>query len=96
MLDEPIAMAFDIAGAAEDAVWSEGERTVQVIYNEPGSEIFLGDASVRTTAPSCLVMAAQVPGIAAGQTLEIRGDEMVIRDIAPDGHGVLDLRLEAP
>jgi hypothetical protein len=78
------------------ATWSVGPAAVSVIIDNDHAEVSLGLAGVSSRNPRALAVAADMPTVAVGQTLTIAGTVYTIRDVQPDGTGMVALELQAP
>lgn len=70
--------------------------SVGVIFDAPYSGVPFRDASgaeIESSAPSALVRDADVPGVAHGDTLTVRGTVYRVVEVHPDGTGLTTLIL---
>jgi len=96
MFTEPLADFFSTAEFAEEALWSAG-GTVQVIFDNGYAGVQFGQLEVASLGPVAYIRASQVPGLASGQTLTIRGVAYTTRAPEPDESGnLLVVRLIKP
>lgn len=71
--------------------------TVTGIYRKPFEPAVLGGLSVDATLPSLVVMSADVPNVARGDSLTIRGQAFTVRVPKPDlVTGITELELQGP
>ena len=95
---EDLAAMFDADEFAVAALWrpasAEGGGAgagvaVSVIRKHLPEPLVLGETRVRRDRSSFAVRAAEVPGIAAGDTLAIGAETFSVRDISPDATGAV-------
>lgn len=73
---------------AKPATWQS--QTVQVIFDNAYIESY----NVRGTNPFVTVPLVNMPGVAVGQTMVVDSVTYTIRNILPDGTGIVQLELE--
>jgi hypothetical protein len=95
-LDADIRAALDLADLGTPAVWSVGAKAVQVVFDNAHELVGLAGVGISSTNPRAQAIAADLPGVAVGQTLVIGAVTYTIRDVQPDGEGLVALELQAP
>jgi len=78
----------------EDVIF--GANTITAIFDNPHSDISAG-GEVPFSMQECFIMArsSDVSSLGQGSSVEIRGDDYVVRDVQPDGTGITTIFLEA-
>ena len=90
MMIEETDIWFNTDDFAQAAVYtpSGGSRkSINVVFDEPGAEVFVGDQQVITTDPSALCKTSDVEDAAQGDTLKIGGTTYYITKNLPMGDG---------
>src|SRR5262245_23309793 len=94
---EDRSIYFDtVAGFAQWATWSLANTKVRVIFDNGYASVQLGDVEVSSTSPQAIADAEEMEGVAVGQTLKVSGVLYTIRNVQPDGQGIVTLTLQAP
>ena len=88
---EDLSPFFSTSDFAVEALWN-GATSVPVIFDSEYIEALRG--VVEGSGPVALCAAADVPGIAHGDTQVIDGVTYKVRGVEPDGTGLVLLRLE--
>lgn len=82
---------FNTAEFAIPAVWSvQPSAPVNVIFDNGFSD----PLGISASQPIATAIAAHMPNVARGQTLQINGVNYAIDDVQPDGTGLLVLPLK--
>ncbi len=95
---ESAADFLDTATGFAVAAVVNGGATINVIFDAAYVEVDAGGAvGFQSNTPRALAAAADIPAIAAGDTLMIAGVTFAVVEIQHDGTGVFtELRLERP
>lgn len=95
--DEFLEDFFDEEQHGETATWTPASgdaKSIAGIFNHEFSENSLGTAGAESTTPIFVCQASKVPNIAQGDTLTINSQNYSVRQVEPDGQGVVALVLE--
>lgn len=95
-LDADFRAAMGDTDLGVAATWSGSATPVRVIFDHAHEEVNLGSLGVSSRRPRATAIAADLPGVAVGQTLTVAGTVYTIRDVQPDGSGGVVLELQAP
>ena len=92
MFTEDLTEFFSTSDFAVTATLA-GSTSVNGIFDNASSPIAGGEVDVEGTLPTFTCAAADVPAVAAGQTLSVNGTTYTIVAVHPDGTGVVVLGL---
>lgn len=92
--DEDLSAFFNTDDFAVTATWNS--RSVRGIFEDQYVESSLGLAGMATSGPRFTCAAADVSGIAVGNTFTVNSVAYTAAELQPDGTGLITIVLKAP
>ena len=68
-------------------------KTIVAVFEDGWEAVGAGEVDVSSSAPLLYCVATDVTGIAAGDTVTVRGTTWTVTDVQPDSQGMTTLRL---